>query len=150
MTSSSKNKKCKNKADSFLLYLWHLYTYSSKMQCISLFVKCAYKAYSQVPLDNQEKKGFPYIVCLTVKKLLRWDKKRGLPFNVSMVWHKPKKHLTDCYFCLVNTKGIRKKHWQNIFYLNILSAIQHSDKFLPTVFIGLMSFEDEKIESEEE
>ena len=78
---------------------------------------------------------------------------KGLPFGVSMVWREPKEHLTDCYFCLVNTKDIGKKNRQNFSYPGIPSAIRpvlHSDEFLPPVFNGFLSSEDEETGSEEE
>ena len=70
-----------------------------------------------------------------------------------MVWREPKEQLTDCYFCLVNTKGIGKKNRLNISYPSIPSAILpvlHSHKFPPPVFNGFVSSEDEKTESKEE
>ena len=69
------------------------------------------------------------------------------------MWHELKGHLTDCYFCFVNTKGIGKKNRLNISYSSISSAIQpvlHSNKFPPPVFNGFVSSEDEETESEEE
>ena len=70
-----------------------------------------------------------------------------------MVQGEPKEHLTNCYFCLVNTKGIGKKNRLNISYPSIPSAIRpvlHSDEFPPPVFNGFVSSEDEETESEEE
>ena len=70
-----------------------------------------------------------------------------------MVWREPKEHLTDCYFCLVNPKGIGKKNWQNLSYPSIPSAIRpvlHSDEFPPPVFNGFLSSENEGTGSEEE
>ena len=80
-------------------------------------------------------------------------KQKGLPCGVPMVWREPKEHLTDCYFCLVNTKGIGKKNQQNFFYPSIQSAIRpvlYSDEFPPPVFNGFLSYEDEETGSEEE
>ena len=86
-----------------------------------------------------------------------WDwtkgKRKGLPFGIPIVWREPKEHLTNCYFCLVNTKGIGKKNRLNISCPNIPSAIRsvlHSDEFPPPVFNDFLSSEDEKTESEEE
>ena len=65
-----------------------------------------------------------------------------------MVWREPKEHLTDCYFCLVNTKGIGKKNQLNISYSSIPSAIRlvlHSDEFPPLVFNGFVSSKDKKL-----
>ena len=80
-------------------------------------------------------------------------KRKGLPFGIPMVWREPKEHLADCYFCLVNTKGIGKKNRQNFSYPSIPSAIRpvlHSDEFPLPVFNGFLSSEDEETESEEE
>ena len=79
-------------------------------------------------------------------------KRKGLPFGIPMVWRKPKEHLTDCYFCLVNTKGIGKKDRLNISFPSFPSAIRpvlHSDEFPTPVFNGFVSFEVEETESEE-
>ena len=120
-------------------------------------MKHAYKAYFQVPLGDQEKKWAPHIVCHNCEKMLRdWTKgkQKGLRFGVLMVWREPKEHLTDCYFCLVNTKGIGKKNRQNFCYPSIPSAIRpvlHSDEFPPPVVNGfLSSSENEETGSEEE
>ena len=80
-------------------------------------------------------------------------KRKGLPFGIPMVWREPKEHLADCYFCLVNTKGIGKKNRQNFSYPSIPSAIRpvlHSDEFPLPVFNGFLSSEDEETGSEEE
>ena len=123
---------------------------------MSLFVKRAYKAYFQILLGDQEKKWAPHIVCHNCDEMRRdWTKEKlmGLPFGIPMVWREPKEHLTDCYFCLVSTKGIEKKNRLNISYPSIPSAIRpvlHSDEFSPPVFNGFVSSEDEETESEEE
>ena len=103
-------------------------------------MKRAYKAYFQVTLGDQEKKWPPYIVCHNREEMLRdriKGKRKGLPFGILMVWCEPKEHLTDCYFCLVNTKGIGKKNRLNISYHNIPTAIRpvlNSDEFPPSLF----------------
>ena len=95
-------------------------------------------------------------MCHNYEEMFRdWTngKRKGLPFGIRMVWREPKEHLTDCYFCLVNTKGIGKKHRLNISYPRIPSAIRpvlHSDEFPPPVFNGFVSSENEETESEEE
>ena len=73
-------------------------------------------------------------------------KRKGLPFGIPMVWREPKEHLTDCYFCLVNTKGIGKKNQLKISYPSIPLAsrpILYSDEFPPSVFNGFVSSEEE-------
>ena len=155
MASSSRSRKCKNKADAFC-YICGVSTFPRQGRNISLLVKRAYKAYFQVPLGDQDKKWAPHIVCHSCEKMLRdWTKGRqkGLSFGVPMVLREPKKHLTDCYFCLVNTKGTGKKNRQSLSHPSIPSAIRpvlHSDEFLPPVFNGFLSSEDEETGSEEE
>ena len=78
---------------------------------------------------------------------------KGLTFWYTYVWREPKEHITDYYFCLVNTTGIAKKNRLNISYPSISSAIRpvlHSDEFPPLVFNGFVSSKDEETESEEE
>ena len=116
MASSSRTRKCKNRADSFC-YICDIYTLTRQRHNISLFVKRAYKTYFQVPLGDQEKKWSPHIVCHNCEEMLRdrtKGKQKGLPFGIPMMWREPTEHLTDCYFCLVSTKGIGKKNRLNI------------------------------------
>ena len=123
MASCSRTRECKNKADSFC-YICGIYALTYQRRNILLFVKRAYKAYFQVPLGDQEKIWAPHIVCHNCEKMLRdWTKgkRKGLPFGIAMVLREPKEHLTDCYFCLVNTKGIGTKNRLNISYPRILS-----------------------------
>ena len=152
--ASSRSRKCKNKADAFC-HICGVYTFPRQRRNISLFVKRAYKAYFQVPLGDQAKKWAPHIVCHNCEEMLRYwtkGKRKDLPFGVPMVWREPKEHLTDCYFCLANTKGIGKKNRQNFFYPSIPSAIRpvlYSDEFPPPVFNGFLTAEDEETGSEE-
>ena len=61
-----------------------------------------------------------------------------------MVWREPKNHLTDCYFCAVNTKGINRKSRNSLVYPNLESAIRpipHCNEILVPVFEGLPELE---------
>ena len=143
MAFSSRTRNCKNKADSFC-YICGIYTLTRQRRYILLFAKRAKKAYFQVPLGDQEKKWTSHIVCHNCEEMLRdWTKgkRKGLPFGIPMVWRGPKDHLTDCYFCLVNTKGIGKKNRLNISYPSILSAIQpvlHSERENERIYLILL------------
>ena len=60
----------------------------------------------------------------------------------------PNNHVTDCYFCMVNTTGVGKKNKHKITYPNFPSAIRpvpHSDDVPVTVFKGLPSLDDKDI-----
>ena len=99
--------------------------------------------------------GSPHYVSQLEEMLRDWTKgkRKGLLFGVPMVWREPKEHLTDCYFCLVNTKGIGKKNRQNFSYPCIPLAIRpvlNFDEFPPPVFNGFLSSEDEETGSEVE
>ncbi|CAH1107944.1 unnamed protein product [Psylliodes chrysocephalus] len=55
-----------------------------------------------------------------------------MPFAVPMVWREPKDHVTDCYFCLTNVKGIGPKSKHTVRYCNLPSAlrpVKHSEQF---------------------
>ena len=68
-----------------------------------------------------------HIVCHNCEEMLRdWTKgkRKGLPFGVSMVWRESQDHVTNCYFCMVNTKDVGKKNRHKISYPSIPSAIR--------------------------
>ena len=41
-----------------------------------------------------------------------------------MIWQKLRDHITDCYFCMVNIKGVGKKNQHKVSYPSIPSAMQ--------------------------
>ena len=108
----SHRRECKNKPDSSC-YVCGCYTPPHQRRNITLFVKHTYKAYFQIPLGDQDKKWSSHIVCHNCEEMIRdWTKgkRKGLPFGVSMVWREPRDHVTNCYFCMVNTKDVGKKN----------------------------------------
>ena len=149
MASSSRHH-CRNKPDAFC-YICGCYTLHHQRRNISLFVKRAYKAYFEVHLGDQDKKWAPHVVCHNCEEMLRsWTKgkRNGLPFGVPMIWREPTNHVTDCYFCMVNTAGVGKKNRHKIVYPNISSAIRpapHSEEVPVPVFKGLPSLNDKDI-----
>ena len=65
-----------------------------------------------------------------------------------MIWREPTNHVTDCYFCMVNTTGVGKKNRHKITYPNIHSAIRpvpHSEEVPVPVFKGLPSLDNRDI-----
>ena len=47
-----------------------------------------------------------------------------MPFTIPMVWKGGKDHITDCYFCMINLKGINCKYKHHVQYLDVPSAIK--------------------------
>ena len=72
-------------------------------------------------------------------------------FAVSMVWWEPQDHVTNCYFYLVNMKGIGKKNRSKISYPSTPSAIrpipQCNELPIP-VFCGFAEDTEEKSSKE--
>lgn len=103
-----KLRLCKNSPDRFC-YICGKVTLSDRQTNITTFVKKCYRAYFGMQLGDQDKPFAPHICCKTcVEDLRRWSKgkKKKLPFGVPMVWREGKDHVTDCYFCMTNLKGL--------------------------------------------
>ena len=83
-------------------------------------------------------------MCQNCEENLRhWTKENRncLAFGIPMTWREPMDHTTDCYFCLVNVKGVVMKTKHRIKYPNIPSAIRpipHSDELPVPVFEGFV------------
>ena len=78
---------------------------------------------------------------------------KGISYRIPMTWKEQTDHTTDCYFCLVNTKGIGKKNRHKISYPSIPSAIPptlHSDELPITVFKGFLPSEDVSSDQQQE
>ena len=96
-------------------------------QRIKQFLKKAYQAYFGIKLRDQDKPFAPHICCKAcVENLLDWrNKKRmSMPFVVPMVWREGKDHLTDCYLCTTNLKGINGNNKHHVQYLCVPSVIK--------------------------
>eukprot|EP00096_Caligus_rogercresseyi_P012134 TRINITY_DN499_c0_g5_i3.p1 TRINITY_DN499_c0_g5~~TRINITY_DN499_c0_g5_i3.p1 ORF type:complete len:229 (+),score=-11.64 TRINITY_DN499_c0_g5_i3:313-999(+) len=140
----SPRSKCKNDPNSFC-YICGYYTFVRDRRNITEFIEYAYKAYFGLTLGDQDKQWAPHTVCHNCgEKLRNWTKGKyyGLPFATPMTWREQKDHTTDCYFCLVNTKGHTKKTKHKISYPSIPSAIPpipHSDQLPIPIFKGFDS-----------
>ena len=142
--ASSRRRERKNKPD-FFCCVCGCYTLLRQRRNITSFVKRAYKTYFSISLGDQDKKWSSHIVCHNCEEMLHnWTKgkRNGLPFGVPMVWREPRGYATDCYFCMVNTKGVGKKNRHKISYPSIPSAIRpvpHCEELQVPVFSGFSS-----------
>ena len=118
-------------------------------------MKRVYFTYFGVRVGDQDKQWAPHIACKTcVEHLHQWinGKRRSLQFDVPMIWREPKNHHDDCYFCMINIKGINHNNRKWI-YPNLKSArwpVPHSDKVPIPVFdhlTELIESSDESISS---
>lgn len=152
--ASISRQKCVNSPDAFC-YICGCYTLLRQRRRITSFIRRAYQAYFEVPLGDQDKRWAPHIVCHNCEEMLRdWTKgkRKGLPFGVPMVWREQRDHISDCYFCIVNTKGIGKKNRHSVTYPSIPSAIRpvpHSAQIPVPVFSGFTS-SDQKSSGDEQ
>ena len=46
-----------------------------------------------------------------------------MPSAIPLVWSEGKDYITDCYFCMINLKGINCKNKHHVQYPNVPSAI---------------------------
>ena len=152
---ATRRRQCENKPDAFC-YICRCFTPIRQRRNITSFLRRANKAYFGLALGDQDKKWAPRIVCHKCEEMLRdWTKgkRKGLPFEIPMTCREPTDHTTDCYSCLVNTKGICKKNRHKISYPSIPSAIQptlHSDEPPIPVFKGFLPSEDVGSDQEHE
>ena len=47
-----------------------------------------------------------------------------MSFAIPMIWREKNNHITDCYFCVINLKGINHKNSHHVQYPDVLSAIR--------------------------
>ena len=87
----------------------------------SLFVKKTYHNYSGVKLGNHDK---PCKTCVEYLRDWRNVKRKNNPFAISIVWKEGKNHITHCYFCMINLKGINHKNKHHVQYPNVPSTIR--------------------------
>ena len=143
-------RKCKNQPDTFC-YVCGLFTVSGQRRKITANLSKIYKFYFGCPLGDQDKTWAPHIICTSCSSGLRdWLHKRKTAFSfaIPMVWREPKDHVTDCYFCIVNTTGFSSKNRHKIVYPDLDSAMRPvpHDPSLPVPMPpidGLDSVEDE-------
>ena len=96
------------------------------------------------------------MVCKSCTEHLRqWTKgtRKSLNFGIPMVWREPLDHVTDCYFCAVDTTGINRKNRSSLKYPDLESArrpVSHCHEIPVPIFEDLPSVSDEECSSFEE
>ncbi len=123
---SSSRRCCVNSPNVFC-YVCGEYTLPENRKNITDFVERAYMAYFGVKLGNQDKYWAPHSVCKQCTEHLRqWTKgtRKSMRFAIPMVRREPKNHVDDCYFCVLNLKGINRKNQQTLVYRNLVSGIR--------------------------
>ena len=91
------------------------------------FVMKAYCNYFGVKLGGQDKPLFTNVCSKTcVENLRDWRnyKRKRMLFVIAMVWREGKDHITDCYFSMINLKGINCKKKHRVPYPDALSVIR--------------------------
>ncbi|KAH9632283.1 hypothetical protein HF086_010208 [Spodoptera exigua] len=69
-----------------------------------------------------------------------------MPFAVPMIWTEQRDHVSDCYFCLTDVKGINYKKKNTVIYPNLSSAIRpvsHCKKLLEIIPVATTSVEND-------
>ena len=54
----------------------------------------------------------------------RKGKRKNMPFAIPMVRRERKDHIMDCYFCMINLKGINHKNKHHVQHPDVPSAIK--------------------------
>ncbi|KAK5649680.1 hypothetical protein RI129_000709 [Pyrocoelia pectoralis] len=136
MASRSK-RSCVNHPDVFC-YICGEYTFKENRKPVSDFVRRSYLTYFGVHLGNQDKSWAPHFWTVGKRKCLK--------FGVPMVWREPRNHHDDCYFCLVNIKGINRNNRQKWPYPDLDSAnrpVLHSEQIPIPSFSSLPSLPED-------
>ena len=142
------DRTCKNHPNRFCYICGHV-VLPNRQAKITDFVKKPYQANFGVKLGDQDKSFTPHICCKICVEILRdWrnKKRKSMPFGVPMVWRVGKDHVTDCYFCMTNLKGINRKNKHHVQCPDVSSAIKpvchHPDLPVPQPNVTMESSSD--------
>ena len=121
------DRKCKNHSNNFCYICGHVVLHFCE-EGISILL------WSQTRGPGKAIRSHIYCkTCIENLRDRRNNKRKSMPFGVPMVWRERKDHVTDCYFCIANLKGINGKNKHHVQYPNVRSAI----KAVPMAYIFL-------------
>ena len=143
---ASARRSCRNKPDVFC-YICGEYTIAPNRKPVTSFITRAFG----IKLADQDKAWAPHMVCKACTETLRgWTNgKRSLNFGIPMVWREPTNHVTDCYFCAVDSTGINRG---SLKYPDLQSArrpVAYCDEIPVSIFGELTDISDEDASSVE-
>lgn len=129
---------CKNNPNSFC-FVCGKYVTGMTGRKIKDNIKLAYLHYFGFEMRHDDKPWTPNIVCAQCRQVLnKWmsGEKTHLQFGVPMLWREVVNHETDCYFCVVNVRGINRSALNTIVYPDVVSAtkrVPHNENLpIPT------------------
>ena len=126
MIRSTHKRGCVNHPDNFC-YVCGEYTPPAHRVNLNSRIRYAYKHYFACQVGDHDKKWAPHICCNRCRtSLLFWldGKRKQMPFAVPMVWREQSDHVTDCYFCMTNIRGLSRKNKSKISNAVCKSAIK--------------------------
>jgi hypothetical protein len=102
------------------------FEFKDQGQSLTPKVKKYYELYFGYEVGDQNKNWTPYFCSfICVKRLAGWVKcYRHMNCAKPMMWRDPQEHLTDCYFCTTQIKGISSKFKHTVKYPNLPFAVK--------------------------
>ena len=114
--------KCKKKPDGLFYICSNVFLPNHQVN-ITDFVMKAYRDY----FGDQGKPFAHHVCCKTCEENLknsRISKRKITSFVISTIWRERKGHIRDCYFSMINLKGINHKNKPHVQYPDVPFAIR--------------------------
>lgn len=125
-------RACAHKADTFC-YVCGKLTIAKQRRPFTPLLRMAYFRYFNREVSDVDKPWVPNCCCKSCSNMLiGWYNgySNGLPFGTPMIWVEPMDHVTQCYFCLVNTNGFSGRTKDVIEYpenSSVILPVPHSE-----------------------
>ncbi|KAH9633685.1 hypothetical protein HF086_012611 [Spodoptera exigua] len=141
------SRKCINDPNCFCYVCGELTFKKQRRNFTNLVMECYHQCFG-FSVAHQDKSWAPHVCCIAcVKNLTDWKKgARPMPFAVPMIWIEQRDHVSDCYFCLTDVKGINYKKKNTVIYPNLSSAIRpvsHCKKLPELILVATTSVEND-------